>query len=144
MSVDPQDLIEKMAWAAENDVRELLCKIGRTQVKIRRDTTHGAPIDPVSQPSVTLANTGTDAGDIKDDEAQIAAPMAGLCHMKPDPESAPYLRVGDTVEVGQTLCVIEAMKVMTAVPAPHGGRVAAILVADGTSVTVGTPLARVV
>lgn len=140
MSVDVQDLIAKMEWAAANGLREMVFMLGRTEVKLCREgpiceaPVPGAPRpSPAAQPQVEAS-----ADDV------VTAPLAGLCHLKPDPASAPFLRPGDSVEAGQTLCIIEAMKVMTAVPAPRAGRVEEVRVTDGESVAVGAPLVRLV
>ena len=138
MSVDANDLIAKMEWAAANGLREMVFTLGRTEVKLRRD-------GPASAPPVVAAPLATPASDPQPDTSAtdvITAPLAGLCHLKPDPENPPFLRPGDSIEAGQTICIIEAMKVMTAIPAPQAGRVEEVFVSDGASVAVGTPLMR--
>lgn len=64
----------------------------------------------------------------------VKAPMVGTIYLAPDPNSAPFIKVGDTVSAGQTLFIIEAMKTMNPVTATHGGTVSAILVTDGQPV----------
>ena len=69
--------------------------------------------------------------------------MAGLCHLTPEPGQPPFVALGDLVAIGQTLCLIEAMKVMTAIPAPKAGTVSAIPVTAGASVPLGAPLIEI-
>lgn len=64
----------------------------------------------------------------------VTSPMVGTAYTKPDPASAAYVTVGDRVNPGQTLIIIEAMKVMNPIAAPHGGTVVEILVNDGQTV----------
>lgn len=138
MPIDARDLIAKMEWAAANDLRELHFCLGRTQVKIRRgeDGTRGPePVRPLPAGPETAAAPDA-AADV------LTAPLAGLCHLGPEAGSAPFVAPGDGIAEGQTLCVIEAMKVMTPIPAPRAGTLAEILVAEGETVAVGAPLMR--
>lgn len=141
MPIDPGELIARMEWAAENDVRELFFCIGKTQVKIRR-AQDSKPKPATAAP--TSAAKSEAEGKPDTDAAIVSAPLAGLCHLGPEAGSKAFVSPGDSVSEGQTLCVIEAMKVMTSIPAPRAGKLDELLVADGTSVTVGTPLMRLV
>ncbi|HEX7948297.1 MAG TPA: acetyl-CoA carboxylase biotin carboxyl carrier protein subunit, partial [Phenylobacterium sp.] len=75
------------------------------------------------------------AGDV------VKSPMVGTVYLQPNPGSPPFVKVGDTVEAGQTLFIIEAMKTMNPVPAPKAGKIVEVLVEDGTPVEFGEPLA---
>jgi acetyl-CoA carboxylase biotin carboxyl carrier protein len=72
---------------------------------------------------------------------QIKSPMVGTVYLQPQPGSPPFVQVGDTVEEGQTLVLIEAMKTMNPIPAPRAGRIVAMLVSDSQPVEFGEPLA---
>jgi acetyl-CoA carboxylase biotin carboxyl carrier protein len=67
--------------------------------------------------------------------------MVGTVYMSPQPGAEPFVKVGDTVAAGQTMMIIEAMKTMNPIPAPKGGKIVEILVADGQPVEFGEPLA---
>lgn len=67
----------------------------------------------------------------------------GVVHLAPSAGAEPFVKVGQQVETGQSLCVIEAMKVFSPVEAEHAGTIAAILVEDGAEVTAGQPLFRI-
>jgi acetyl-CoA carboxylase biotin carboxyl carrier protein len=67
--------------------------------------------------------------------------MVGTVYLQPNPGSPAFAKVGDTVEAGQTLFIIEAMKTMNPVPAPRAGRLVDIVVGDGQPVEFGEPLA---
>jgi len=70
----------------------------------------------------------------------VAAPMVGTFYRAPSPDAEPYVKVGDQVEVGQPLCIIEAMKLMNEIESEVKGRVAEILVENGQPVEYGQPL----
>lgn len=70
----------------------------------------------------------------------VASPMVGTCYMAAEPGATPFVTIGATVTEGQTVLIIEAMKTMNHIPAPHSGTVKRILVGDGTAVEYGAPL----
>lgn len=70
----------------------------------------------------------------------VTAPMVGTAYLQPDPQAAPFVDVGDRVEKGDTLLIIEAMKVMNQIPSPRSGTVRQILVASGHPVEYGEVL----
>lgn len=70
----------------------------------------------------------------------ISSPMVGTAYLSPEPNAAAFVKVGDRVAKGQTILIIEAMKVMNPIPAPHAGTVTEILVQDGQPVEFGEPL----
>lgn len=73
---------------------------------------------------------------------ELAAPMFGVLHLQPSPGAAPFVSAGQAVRAGQTVAVIEAMKVFNEVPADRDGIVDAVLVPTGTEVEAGQPLIR--
>ena len=66
--------------------------------------------------------------------------MVGTAYLSAEPGADAFVKVGDKVEEGQTLCIVEAMKTMNHIPAPHSGTVKRILVEDGTAVEFGSLL----
>jgi acetyl-CoA carboxylase biotin carboxyl carrier protein len=71
---------------------------------------------------------------------QITSPMVGTVYLSPDPESAPFIKIGDTIKAGQTIMIVEAMKVMNNIPATKSGIVKAIKVSDKEPVEFGQVL----
>ena len=67
--------------------------------------------------------------------------MVGTVYLQPTPGSDPFVKAGDTVEAGQTLFIVEAMKTMNPIPAPRAGRIVEILIEDAQPVEFGEPLA---
>ena len=87
-----------------------------------------------SAPAEAPAPKARAAGD------QVKSPMVGTVYLQPQPDSPPFVKVGDTVSAGQTLMIIEAMKTMNPVPATKAGKVVEILVGDAQPVEFGEPL----
>jgi acetyl-CoA carboxylase biotin carboxyl carrier protein len=75
-----------------------------------------------------------------DDLHVIKSPIVGTFYAAPNPESGPFVKVGDTVQAGQTVCIIEAMKLMNEIEADISGEVARIMVENGQPVEYGEPL----
>lgn len=75
-----------------------------------------------------------------DDPGLLTAPLVGVAYLAPQPGAAPFVRVGEPIEKGQTLLIIEAMKVMNQIRAPRAGRLTRILVTDADPVEYGAPL----
>lgn len=71
---------------------------------------------------------------------EVKAPIVGTFYASPSPDAAAYVKVGDTVAVGQVLCIIEAMKLMNEIEAEQAGTVRQILVQNGEPVEYGQPL----
>ena len=74
---------------------------------------------------------------------KVTAPLVGVFYAAPAPEEPPYVTAGAQVKKGDTLCLIEAMKMMSEVPAPADCVVEEVLAKDGEAVGVGTPLFRI-
>lgn len=70
----------------------------------------------------------------------VKSPMVGTAYMCSEPGAAPFVKVGDVITSGQTLMIIEAMKVMNPIKAPQAGKVTQIFAKDGTPVEFGEPL----
>ncbi len=73
----------------------------------------------------------------------VKSPMVGTFYIKPSPTSNPYVEIGKEVKKGDTLCIVEAMKLMNEIESEFSGKVIEILVNDGEPVEYGTPLFRI-
>ena len=72
--------------------------------------------------------------------AEITSPMVGTFYRSPSPDKPPFVDVGDRVKEGDTVCIIEAMKLMNDMPAEISGKIVRVLVENGTTVEYGQPL----
>lgn len=94
-----------------------------------------APVASVSAPVASAPETTASAkGDT------INSPMVGTFYSSPSPESPAFVKVGDTVKKGQTLCILEAMKIMNEVEAEFDCKIVEILVTDGSPVEYDMPI----
>ncbi len=79
----------------------------------------------------------------KDDEKYIVSPMVGTFYLKPSPTSEPFVTVGSSIKKGDTVCIVEAMKLMNEIESDFDGTIKEILVNDGTPVEYGTKLFKI-
>lgn len=91
-------------------------------------------------PAEALSAAEAEGKNIDDNYEEIDSPMVGTFYASPNPESEPYVSPGQHVEVGQILCIIEAMKLMNEIEAERSGTIRKILVRDGQPVEFGQPL----
>ena len=132
---------------------ELLARTGLTEIeicqgdsRIRVAKSAPAAIEYVQQPlpAPAAAAVAVPAASAAQVEAghpgTITSPMVGTAYLLPEPGAPPFVKVGDTVKEGQTLLIVEAMKVMNAIRASKPGRVARIFVSNAAPVEYGEPL----
>ena len=100
---------------------------------------------PAAVPApVAAAASGGDAAEAPAENGEaIPSPMVGTFYRKPSPDQDDFVSVGDTVSEGQTLCIIEAMKVMNEIKAEKGGTITEICVEDASPVQYGDALFRI-
>ena len=134
----------------ESDVAEIEIREGEESVRISRyssvapapvPTTAIAPPPPAPAPAP--AETGSaqaEAEPALPEGHVVKSPMVGTFYRAPSPGAKPFVEVGDRVEAGDTLCIIEAMKILNQIEADQAGTVAAILVENGEPVEYGQPL----
>jgi acetyl-CoA carboxylase biotin carboxyl carrier protein len=85
-------------------------------------------------PAVEATGTDTPSGH------QVTSPIVGSFYRSPSPNAKPFVEVGSSVNVGDTLCIIEAMKIMNQIEADKGGTIKAILAENGDPIEFGQPL----
>lgn len=101
---------------------------------------------PVMQSANSVVETKDDSDiqntniNYENDPNAVKSPMVGVVYLSSDPTADTYVHIGDMVETGATICLIEAMKTFNPVKAHKGGRVTKILVEDGDPVEYGAPL----
>jgi acetyl-CoA carboxylase biotin carboxyl carrier protein len=134
-------LVRKLAALLnETGLTEIEYEAGEQRIRVTRGgaaTLAVAPPAPAT--SVSAAPAATPGSDGPPPGA-VTSPMVGTAYAASEPGAAPFVKVGDKVSKGQTLLIIEAMKVMNPIPAPHGGTVQDILFGDGRPVEYGEVL----
>jgi acetyl-CoA carboxylase biotin carboxyl carrier protein len=137
--------------AAVRELAKLLKETGLTEIEIehngarikvsRSATAAPAAAAPAPAPSATApapaASAPAPAGPAA---GAVPSPMVGTVYLSPEPGKPAFVSVGKTVKAGDTLFIVEAMKTMNAITAPHGGTVKEITVTDGDPVEFGQTL----
>lgn len=138
-----EDLIRRLAGLLdETGLGEIELEEGDSKVRVARPAAAGvvaAAPAMVSAPSAAPA-AAPPAEDMSGHPGVISSPMVGVCYLSPDPKSPPFVTVGSTVKPGDTILLIEAMKVFNPITATKGGTVKQIFVEDGVPVEFGEPL----
>jgi len=129
----------------EHDLSEIDLQQGELRIQLRRaGALSGAntPGAPLALPAAAQAPEKSPTAEERR-RVVIQSPMVGTFYTAPDPESSPYVKVGDHVGPETTVCIVEAMKVFNQIPAEVSGKIVAVLVENGQSVEFGQPLFHV-
>lgn len=129
----------------ETSLTEIEVEDGDRKIKVARAMTAGAtmvsaPALPVAAAPAPAAAVAVAAPAPADHPGAVKSPMVGTVYLAPEPTAANFASVGDTVTEGQTILIIEAMKVMNQITAPRSGTVKAVLVENGQPVEFDQPL----
>lgn len=139
------DLVEE-SGIAELEVTEGEEKVRITRVSASQAFTLAQPMTSVQLPQAAAPQAPAAAPAAEaapapaDDKNAVKSPMVGTFYRSPSPGAKSFIEVGQKVEVGDTLCIIEAMKLMNEIEAERAGIVKAILAEDGQPVEYGEPL----
>lgn len=99
-----------------------------------------APVAAAPAAAAPAAAAAAPADDPTQHPGAVTSPMVGTAYLQPEPGAPSFVGIGDTVTEGQTICIVEAMKTMNQIHAPHAGTVKRILFEDGSPVEFGAPL----
>ena len=128
----------------ESGIAEIEIKEGEESVRISRGPVMAYQSMPMAMPAPLMAAppAAVTAPLVAPAAAgnTIKSPMVGTFYLAASPDSAPFVKVGSTVQVGDTLCIIEAMKIMNPIEAEVSGTVSAILADNGHPVEYEQPL----
>ncbi len=138
----------------ESGIAEIEIKEGEESVRISRQTSsqHAAPVvqytapPAYAPPPAAAVPAGPTGGETPKPavaakpEHTVTAPMVGTLYSSPAPGAKPFVEIGSEVNIGDTLCIIEAMKMMNQIESDKAGRVTAVLVKNGEPVEFGQPL----
>jgi len=130
----------------QHDLSEIDLRQGETRIQLRRGrqpAVAGVELSAAAAAGSAAAAgqataAGNDAGTAADEHlAVIKSPMVGTFYAAPDPDSPPYVKVGDRVGPETTVCIVEAMKILNHIPAEVSGKIVAVLVENGEPVEYG-------
>ena len=150
MRIDP-DLVNELAeLLTENQLTEIEVADGDRKIRVQRyaagvgvtgDATQPASAGPAVHPQPMMAPPMHAEGPVGDLGGEsVRSPMVGTAFLAPEPGADPFVAPGDTVKAGDTLLIVEAMKVMNPITAPRAGTVRQLLVENGQPVEFDQPL----
>jgi acetyl-CoA carboxylase biotin carboxyl carrier protein len=144
MQVDTRLVRELAELLADTGLSEIEVEDGERKIRVARTLATGpapveyhAPAPAAAAPAPAAAATAPAAPDLTN---AVRSPMVGTAYLASDPESAPFVSVGKAVKAGDTLLIIEAMKVMNPITAPSAGTIQSIMVSSGQPVEFDQPL----
>lgn len=144
MHVDIELVRQLAAVLDETQLTEIEVEDGERRVRVARTVTAAPAVQyaaPAAAPApVAAAPAAAEAAAPAAAANAVKSPMVGTAYLKPNPEAKVFVAVGDRVTAGDTLLIIEAMKVMNPIQAPASGTVKAILVENGQPVEFDQPL----
>ena len=153
MQLDHEQLHRLLEALGESDIQEFRLEGDDFRLEIRRNlpaqavmapvmpapvAAAPAPVAPAEPAAAPPASTAT-----RSDLLEVTAPMVGTFYRAPAPGEPSFVEVGSRINVGQTVCILEAMKLMNELESEFGGEVVEILVDNGTPVEFGQVLMRV-
>nr|WP_028954350.1 acetyl-CoA carboxylase biotin carboxyl carrier protein [Synechocystis sp. PCC 7509] len=169
MLLDFNELRQLLITISQTDITEFALKSDEFELTIRKNSSVREEISPglaateglkATLPSVTATNSqelverrATDAAaevqmpvsapPMEQKSVEVISPMVGTFYRAPAPGEAAFVEVGDRIRLGQTVCIIEAMKLMNEIETEVSGQVIQILVQDGEPIEYGQPLMRI-
>ena len=162
MSVDFQELRELLSAIAKTDITEFTLKSDDFELTLRKDSVvHTSAANLITQEALPTTTTAVEpAAPVVESTAitpepsasppidqkkwlDITSPMVGTFYRAPTPDDPPFVEIGDRISNGQTVCILEAMKLMNELEAEVSGQIVEILVQNGEPVEFGQVLMRV-
>lgn len=144
MNIDSSLIRELAELLTETGLTAIEVEDGDRKIKLSRGTVSAAPIAmaaaPAPQPAGAAPTTTDTPSDVAFDGKAVKSPMVGTVYLSAEPGSAPFISPGQSVKAGETLVIVEAMKVMNPITAPSSGTVKAILVDNAQPVEFDQPL----
>ena len=153
MRIDPALVRELAQLLTDNELTEIEVQDGERRIKVSREpapiitgpaAATAPPIAVAPALSAPPAHAKEDLGAPAEAEVEgttIKSPMVGTAFLSPQPDAKPFVEVGQSVKAGDTLLIVEAMKVMNPITAPEGGVIKKLLISDGQPVEFDQPLA---
>ena len=153
MQLDHEQLHRLLEALGESDIQEFRLEGDDFRLEIRRNlpaqavmapvmpapvAAAPAPVAPAEPAAAPPASTAT-----RSDLLEVTAPMVGTFYRAPAPGEPAFVEVGSRINVGQTVCILEAMKLMNEIEADTAGTIEAVLVENAEPVEFGQPLFRI-
>ena len=149
------DLLEQLANLADKknlseiefkkkykDENEIFIKISSVSKKVIHEDTKLDNINKKQNKTKDqeISANNVEVNELKNQPGIVSSPMVGTIYLSPEPGADPFIKIGQNVNIGDTLFIIEAMKTMNQIPSPKSGKVKRILIDDATPVEFDSPL----
>lgn len=146
--MDIKDIEHIIKILKQNEVTDFELEQEGTRVKLSRTPAGGfiqseTRVDMVPAVQVTVPVAATNGSGVQEDMGRfvkVESPIVGSFYRRPSPDAEPFVKEGDVVSKGATLCIVEAMKLMNEIESPTSGKVVKILSSDGQVVEFGEVL----
>jgi acetyl-CoA carboxylase biotin carboxyl carrier protein len=144
-SIDPRRVRQLADILIETGLSEIEVEQNGQRIRVAREITAAPTTIYATAPQAAPGAAQAAAPAAATPEApargeSVKSPMVGTIYLRPQPDADPFVRVGDRVQEGQTLLIVEAMKTMNPIPSPREGVILEILVDDAQPVEFGEPL----
>jgi acetyl-CoA carboxylase biotin carboxyl carrier protein len=144
MSLDLDKLSALFELLAEKDIAEFEHEEGGVRLRVARGGRAApAPLAELSTPAAALKGADPAEAAADGDSADVTSPFVGSFYRSPSPDAPAFVEIGSMVRAGQTLCIIEAMKLMNEIESEWAGTVTEIFAQNGKSVEYGQKLFRI-
>jgi len=149
MRIDPKLVRELAQLLTDNELTEIEVADGERRIRVKREAPAiigAAPALPAAAPALSVPPThakesiGTEPAAEEVTGTTVKSPMVGTAFLSPEPGANAFIEVGKPVKAGDTLLIVEAMKVMNPITAPEGGIVKKVMISDGQPVEFDQPL----
>ena len=143
VSVKDKDIQRIIDLVKKNEIGELEIHDGKQVIRVQA-ALHAAPAAaataPLATPPVQTTTQTASPTDTLDNETTINAPLVGSVYLTPSPDEPPFVKAGQILKKGQTVCLIEAMKTFNHIKSPISGRLVEICVKNGQTVEFDRPM----
>lgn len=152
MEFDLNQLRELLAILNQTDIDELSLKSNDFELTIHKTTPFTATVSASSKQPQVLESATLEVSPTTSESAppptpkkwvDVVSPMVGTFYRSPAPDEPPFVEIGDVIRRGQTVCIIEAMKLMNELEAEINGEIVEILVGNGEPIEFGQTLMRI-
>ena len=145
MRVDTALVKELAELLSANELTEIEVEDGDRKIKVKREGAQvmayaPAPAAPAPAAAAPASAAAAEVAPAAAPVDAVKSPMVGTAYLSPEPGAKPFIAPGQSVKAGDTLLIIEAMKVMNPITAPKGGKIGQILIGDAQPVEFDQPL----
>src|SRR5271154_5416135 len=143
MSLDLDKLSALFELLSAKDIAEFEHEEAGVRVRVSRVTRMAIGATSIGETPASSDTSADAGGPLSDDYVDVTSPFVGSFYRSPSPDAPPFVEVGSVVRSGQTLCIIEAMKLMNEIESECSGTVAEVFAQNGKSVEFGQKLFRI-